>query len=140
MAIQQEFWLNKKLVQKIEDFIGDGFYSYEKLKDDDKDDLIYLCLEHRGENAYECISESEEIRLTIYHLREFMKHRKKESAMDLVETIVKGTHEYFKSSLTEMFEEIYHGYKTEFLRERKDLENNVSNIKWTGLDKHVANL
>jgi len=95
-----------EITHLIQDYIYDGFKSYEDLSDYEKSNLTVAAMNALGEDAHEAIVEHEDLRLVIHHMKMFIKTAKKEYATDLAETMAKNAVEYFDRSLSELYSEI----------------------------------
>lgn len=98
---------NPKIISLIEDNISDGYASYDALTEFERANLAVAAMDALGEDAYEAITEHDDLRIVIHHLKMFMKTAKPEYASDLAETMVKNAIEHFEPSLTNLYAEIY---------------------------------
>lgn len=99
-----QYFYDKALIKAIDSHIEDGFKSYSDLDDTDKELIAARCIELMGDDAYECLAESE-VSSTLNQLTKFLRSSKSEDSYDLLQTMVKNTTKYFASSMNALFDE-----------------------------------
>jgi hypothetical protein len=102
-SIPQCFY-DRALIKAIDSHIEDGYKSYSDLDDTDKELIAARCIELMGDDAYECIAESD-ISSALRCLTRFLRSSKSDDSYDLIQTIVKNTTDYFTNSMNALFDE-----------------------------------
>jgi len=95
-------YFTKPLLRLIDTLIEDGNNSYSKLSDADKDNVIALCIDSLGDDAYACIIDSDYM---IGDLKRFVITSKKEDAITLAHNLHDAAAKYFEDDMNELFEQ-----------------------------------
>ena len=65
-------YYTRKILNLVDDMIGDGHMSYDELEDMDKDRLTVACMDVHGEDAYFFITDADDINSVVVDLKKFL--------------------------------------------------------------------
>lgn len=100
MKYISECFYTKPLLKLIDNLIDDGFRSYENLSDADKDNIVALCIDALGDEAFECIMASFD---TISNLKKYILTGKRDDAYDLAIMMRDAASDYFRDVMECLF-------------------------------------
>lgn len=92
-----------ELIKEIDSLIYNGETSFSSLDANDKDTLTVLEMSHRKQNAYECITDCNDIHQLTNQLIKFIYSGTSESAYELAELMRENAHEFYASDLSKLF-------------------------------------
>lgn len=95
-------YFSKPLLKLIDTLVEDGNNSYSKLSDADRDNVIAICLDCLGDDAYACIIDSDYM---MSDLKRFVLTCKKEDAITLAHNLHDAAAKYFEDDMNELFEQ-----------------------------------
>jgi hypothetical protein len=98
-------YYTKPLLKLIDDYISDGYKYYSDLDDLNKELVAAECMDALGDDAHECIVESENFCKTINYFKKFLRTAKEEHSYDLVQVMASNAIEYFSGVMDELFSE-----------------------------------
>ena len=93
------------LIKEIDNLIIEGHPTYYGLCDADKDYLVGLYMESMGANAFECISESDDLDITLHRLKQFILRGSTAKAYELAETMRTNAEKYLCKLIAKLYEE-----------------------------------
>lgn len=96
---------DKTLIKLIDNHIDDGFKSYSSLDDTDKEYITARCIELLGDDAANCLAESDNISKTLTHFTKFLRTADQNESYDLVQSMIKNATDYFTVKMNYLFEE-----------------------------------
>jgi hypothetical protein len=98
--------IKQNFFKEIDDYILEGYPSYEKLPQNYKHNLVALHIKTLNQNdAFECISESDDLDVTIDKLRKFIFSGCTEEALELAETMRKNAEKYLSNKIKALYNE-----------------------------------
>lgn len=86
-AMIPKTYFNPAILSLVDLFISEGYQSYSDLPEGDQERLTATIIRVQGEDAYSCIVECEEFSEVIRLFSDYLLTGKKESAIDLAETM-----------------------------------------------------
>lgn len=105
------YYYDQKLISLIEDYIFDGCISYDALSEHQILMLISIVMDIFGDDAYEAITESDNLQLMLRYFKMYLKTAKREYALDMAEIMVQNASEYFKDNLSALYAEVFAQHK-----------------------------
>ena len=118
MTLIPDQFYHKDIIDLIDNYIKeDNIKNFYDLSEDQVDDLVALCLKVQGPKEYECLTESEDLYLTIHYLATYAKTMRAEYALDLANTMLKNATSYMSDILASLYHERYNAYNFSVLEE-----------------------
>src|SRR5260221_5428666 len=96
-------YYDKTLLKLIDSSILDGYESYSSLDDTDKEYITAQCIEILGDDAANCLAESDNISTTLKHFTKFLRTADQSESYDLVQSMIKNGTDYFSYNLERLF-------------------------------------
>jgi hypothetical protein len=93
------------LLKEIDYFIFEGHASYFDLSPADRQILVALYMESMGNDALECISESDDLDISLHKLKQFIYHGSTQKAYELADTLRRNAENYLSKSLSKLYDE-----------------------------------
>lgn len=94
------------LIKEIDNLILDSnCHSYFDLCPSDKQALVALYMDCMGKDAFECISESDDLDISVHKLRQFIYFGNTEKAYDLADTLRRNVEKYLNKTLSKIYDE-----------------------------------
>jgi hypothetical protein len=96
-------YFNPNITNIIDFFVEDGFKSYTELPSTSKDTIISACIKELGEDAYNCLIDSENITKVMCHFRKFLLTYEYDEIDDMVEAMRTIATDYFEDDMNWLF-------------------------------------
>lgn len=125
---------DQQLIKEIDLLIENDNTSFQELEDIDKDTLVTLMMKSKKQNAYECITDSNNLIEITDKLNQFIYFGSNEIAKELADLMRESAIEFYTSDLTQLYDERFQSIQTDTYYEKglKPVQSQTNGeISWT---------
>ena len=102
-----------QLIKEIDLLIENDNTSFESLDDLDKDTLVTLMMKSRKQNAYECLTDSNNLMEITEKLNQFIYFGSNEIAKELADLMRESAIQFYASDLTQIYDERFQSIQSD---------------------------